>query len=144
MQDCLAPPNMEVIMTNAQILKALAEALQNPKFPRPTKGKGKHGRAKFTEAEKEAFKAQNDAECVKAFTKAGYRDVQPRVNVMTYGKRDASGKAVSGWLAQGRMVRKGEKAIKVGPFSLFHVTQTDPLVAETVVQPNAEAPTTVQ
>lgn len=127
------------------LLQALAEALQGtkPKTAKGRKGK-KGGRQKLTEAEKEAFKAENDAECVKAFTKAGYKDVQPRVNVMTYGKRDENGTPISGWLAQGRMVRKGEKAIKVGPFSLFHVDQTDPLVTETVIRPNAEAPATVQ
>lgn len=46
------------------------------------KGKKKGGRDKLTDAEKAEFIAKNDAECVAVFTKAGYKDVQPRVNVM--------------------------------------------------------------
>ena len=57
------------------------------------------------------------------FAAAGIADVKPRVNVLTYNK----------WIAAGRLVRKGEKAVKVGPFALFHVSQTDPLPVGSVV-----------
>lgn len=118
-----------------QPLKAGAKTAKKGK----SKTKKKGGREKLTDAEKAVFIAQNDAGCVAAFTKAGYKDVQPRVNVMTYKK----------FIASGRMVRKGEKATRVGPFNLFHVDQTDPLPVEqkgapTVPAANAEAPATVQ
>ena len=74
-------------------------------------------------------KAANDAECVRVFSKAGYEDVQPRVNVLTYGKVKPDG-SVTGWLGKGRKVRAGEKAQEVGPFRLFHIDQTDPIKPE--------------
>lgn len=131
-------------MTQAQAMAtAIAQLLAGQQTP-TKKGKGKNGkkkggREKLTDAEKAAFIAKNDAECVAVFTKAGYKDVQPRVNVMTYKKH----------IAAGRMVRKGEKATYIGPFALFHSEQCDPLPVEgktptPPVQPNAEAPTTVQ
>lgn len=74
-------------------------------------------------------KSDNDAECVRVFEAAGYDDVQPRVNVLTYGKVKPDG-TITGWLAKGRRVRKGEKALQVGPFQLFHESQTDPIEAD--------------
>lgn len=41
--------------------------------------------------------------------------VEPRVNVFTY----------KAWLSLGRQVRRGEKSVKAGGFSVFHVSQTD-------------------
>lgn len=79
-----------------------------------------------------ARKASNDAECVKVFEAAGYKDVQPRVNVLTYGKVKPDG-TVTGWLAKGRKVKAGEKAHSVGPFKLFHVDQTEPLEIKAAV-----------
>lgn len=113
---------------------------------KPKKGKkAKGGRQKMSDAEKALFIAQNDAECVKVFTKAGYKDVKPRVNVLTYGKVKEDG-TKTGWLGQGRIVRKGERSLRVGPFNLFHISQTQELVEGQVVPPaaNAEAPQTVQ
>ena len=71
----------------------------------------------------------NDAECIKVFTAAGYKDVQPRVNVLTYGKVKPDGK-ITGWLGVGRKVKAGETGHRVGPFVLFHIDQTDPLKAD--------------
>lgn len=119
-------------MTEAQTATAIAQAVAaalgmkglnraNPK--RKTKGKKAKGREKLSETEKAVFMAQNDAKCIAAFAKAGITDVKPRVNVLTYNK----------WVEQGRMVRKGEKSVKVGPFALFHESQTDaiPVAANT-------------
>jgi hypothetical protein len=63
------------------------------------------------------------AAVVRAFKKAGYGDVQPRVDVQTYNR----------WLAAGLKVRVGEKSVKVGTLRLFHVSQ-----CEAYVQPKAE------
>ena len=113
---------------NTQAVNALLEILGG-KAPvarssrKPRKSKKARGRETLTDAEKQAYAAQNDAACVAAFTKAGYKDVQPRVNVLTYGKVKDDG-SKTGWLAKGRMVKKGSKAVRVGPFALFHIDQT--------------------
>lgn len=77
--------------------------------------KTRQAKAPKDEAAIEASRQKNNALVVEAFTKAGYADVQPRVNVLTYDK----------WLEKGRRVRKGEKSIRVGNFALFHLDQTD-------------------
>lgn len=61
--------------------------------------------------------AKMEALTLKAFKKAGFTDVQPRVNTLTYNK----------WLEQGRIVKEGEKAIKAKNLRLFHVSQTRPV-----------------
>src|SRR5271166_3009745 len=101
------------------IAEAVAKALANMKAPKqgnkqPKQAKQK-GRAKLTDAQKVEFIAKNDAECIKKFTKAGFKDVQPRVNVLTFKR----------WVELGRVVKKGEKSTKVGPFRLFHLAQTE-------------------
>jgi translation elongation factor EF-G len=66
--------------------------------------------------EKQADKASEmDRLCMQAFKKAGYGDVQPRVNVLTY----------SLWVQAGRKVKPGEKSIKVKSLRLFHINQTE-------------------
>jgi len=52
---------------------------------------------------------------VKAFKRAGFGEVQPRVDVMTYNK----------WLASGHKVKPGEKATKIKQFRLFHKSQVE-------------------
>lgn len=61
------------------------------------------------------------AATIRAFKKAGYGDVTPRVDVMTYNR----------WLAAGRKVIPGQKSIKVGTLRLFHISQTEPVEAQT-------------
>jgi len=112
-------------MTQAQLANAVATAVAAALAGKGAKSQTRRGKTKtkkakgrgekLTEAEKATFMAQNDAKCVTAFEKAGHKDVKPRVNVLTYNK----------WVEQGRMVRKGEKSVKVGPFALFHIDQTD-------------------
>lgn len=119
-----APQTRSQIMAQTDMQKLLAalQAVGIAVGPQPTKtrkGKSKKAKGKLSDADRAAYMAKNDAECVAAFTKAGYKDVQPRINVLTYDK----------WVQSGRLVRKGEKSVKVGPFSLFHLTQTDPIAA---------------
>jgi hypothetical protein len=61
----------------------------------------------------------NDLETltVRAFKRAGYSDIKPRENVMTYNR----------WIAAGRKVKAGEKAVRVRNLRLFFITQTEPL-----------------
>lgn len=103
-------------------LAGLLAAMAQPK-------KGKKAKAEdLTDEQKAARKvermAANDAECIKVFTAAGFKDVRPRVNVLTYGKVKEDG-TKTGWLDQGRKVKKGEKSHRVGNFNLFHIDQTE-------------------
>jgi hypothetical protein len=101
-----------------KLAEALATVLSGdkPKKTRTKKAKGTgKGRVKLTDEQRAAFMAQNDTECVKVFTAAGYSDVKPRENVLTYKR----------WLEKGRIVKKGEKSHRVGSFNLFHFNQTD-------------------
>ena len=112
----------------AAIAQAVAMAIASMNQPKgatkakskgkPVKGsKKKPGREKLTDAEKAVFAAKNDADCITAFQAAGHKNVQPRINVLTYKK----------WLEKGRRVKKGEKSVAVGPFRLFHENQTSPV-----------------
>lgn len=114
---------MTQIQELVEALKALGitpgNRPQKAKGGRKVKAKGR-GRQKLTEAEKAVFMARNDAECVATFEAAGYKDVRPRETVLTYDK----------WIElKARRVRKGEKGLRVGPFNLFHESQTELLTA---------------
>src|SRR5437868_6306724 len=61
-------------------------------------------------------KHETDIAVCRAFKKAGYGDVTPRVDVQTYNR----------WLAAGLKVRPGEKSTKVKQFRLFHKKQVEP------------------
>lgn len=103
------------------IAEGVAAAMATEKITK--KARGKPGAKPKTDEEKAKARAKTDVEAVKVFEKAGYKDVQPRVNVRTYQK----------WLEAGRRVRKGEKSTKVGSFPLFHIDQTDEIKAEGTV-----------
>ena len=66
---------------------------------------------------------------VKAFKRAGFGEVQPRVDVMTYNK----------WLASGHKVKPGEKATKVRQFRLFHRSQVEAVEVPSKAEMQAEA-----
>lgn len=110
-------------MDQADLMKLLQGLLAQQKAPAKSKGKRKGKkqsvRGKLTDAEKAVFMAKNDSDAVAAFTAAGYKDVKPRENVLTYGK----------WAEKGRLVKRGQKAIRVNQFNLFHVDQTEPAPA---------------
>ncbi len=96
----------------AQVLEALASQGSKRKSK---KAQSATPRPKLTEEQKAINRAKSDVAAAAAFTAKGYKDVQPRVNVLTYDK----------WIENGRRVRKGEKSTKVGAFALFHKEQTD-------------------
>ncbi len=54
---------------------------------------------------------------VKAFRRAGFGEVKPRVDTLTYGK----------WVEQGFKAKAGEHAIKVRNLRLFHRSQVEPI-----------------
>lgn len=130
-------------MTNAQLSKlasnpeamAILAMLLGGKAGRKTRSdkgftKSAVQAAQTTDERKAAFAVAT----VKAFEKAGYRDVQPKVNVWNYGKFADGDKPATGWIAQGRKVRPGEKAVYVKApgmrgkgMPLFHVSQTEEL-----------------
>ncbi len=116
----------KVTVSKAELAEAIAQAVQLAMAAQPTKkAKGKAKTAKpgkepLTEEQKQAKRGLLDAATVANFKAKGYVDVQPRVNVKTYNK----------WVESGRRVRKGEKATICGSFPLFHVAQTEPLLAE--------------
>src|SRR3954468_12004353 len=58
---------------------------------------------------------KTDVAVVRAFKKAGYGSVTPRVDVMTYNR----------WVAEGYKVKTGEKSVKVKQFRLFHKKQVE-------------------
>lgn len=109
-------------LNQADIVKAVqailaGQAVKKQAKPKPRKGK-KAGRKPLTDAEKAVFMARNDADCVAEFAKRGFK-VVPRETALTYGK----------WAEKGRIVKKGEKAVRVGPFNLFAYEQTEPAPA---------------
>ncbi len=58
--------------------------------------------------------ADNDTLAIKIFTKAGFTDIQPRVNLLTFRK----------WVELGRRPIEKSKALKVNNLRLWHITQT--------------------
>lgn len=139
--------------TNAQQIAAIVAqvmAMNGGKAPRKQRSdKGFTKQAVADALSTDERRAQFEANVVKAFTKAGYKDIQPRVNVLTYGKVKEDG-TITGWLGQGRRVKKGEHAIfvKTGNrgkgMPLFHISQTEPTpanaekAAEEVAKPPVE------
>lgn len=101
----------------AMIAQAVAAALPQ-KGVKKAKGDKKPGRKPLTDEQKAANRAKTDLAAVTNFTAKGYKDVQPRINVMTYNK----------WIENGRRVKKGEKATICGSFALFHKDQCEPIV----------------
>ena len=100
------------------VLKALAQVLgvmpASAKISRKTKAAAKAIHTPFDS------QAAIDREC----KRRGF--VAPGVaheNVLTYGKQTAAG--TTGWLAKGRRVKTGEKALKIGTLRLFHEEQTE-------------------
>lgn len=56
-----------------------------------------------------------DIAVCRAFKKAGFGEVKPREDVMTYNR----------WMANGYKVKTGEKSVKVKQFRLFHKSQVE-------------------
>mgnify|MGYP003652954092 FL=1 len=101
-----------------KLLAALLAALTAAN--KPTMGKkGASSGIKRNPKFKAKAKPDTTALCIAAFEAKGFKDVQPKVNVMTY----------KAWVAKGRRVVPGQKGTKVGPFTLFHKDQTAVITA---------------
>jgi hypothetical protein len=110
-----------VSVTKEDLAAMLAQAVAAALASKPKKAKGeKTARKPLTEEQKAERRSKVDEQTLVAFKAKGYKDVQPRVNVMTYDK----------WIENGRRVRKGEKSVKCGSWPLFHLEQTDPIVTQ--------------
>lgn len=103
----------------AMIAQAVAAAMPQ-KGSKKAKGDKKPGRKPLTDEQKAANRAKTDLATVTNFTAKGFKDVQPRVNVMTYNK----------WIENGRRVKKGEKSTICGSFALFHYSQTEAIATQ--------------
>lgn len=113
--------NETVSVTKDDLAAMLAQAVAAALAAKPKKAKGeKTARKPLTEEQKAERRAKVDEATLVAFKAKGYKDVQPRVNVMTYDK----------WIENGRRVRKGEKSVKCGSWPLFHLDQTDPIATQ--------------
>jgi hypothetical protein len=64
--------------------------------------------------------AKNELQTIRVFKKAGFKDIQPRINVLTFNR----------WIEAGRRPTEGSKSLKVAGLRLFHLSQTRPLTAE--------------
>lgn len=117
-------------MNDLSKLTAALEAVLAALSPKTTMGqKGRSSGKKRNPAyKKKAAKPDTTALAIAAFEAKGFTDVQPKVNVLTY----------NGWITKGRKVKVGEKGTKVGPFTLFHVSQTEGL-AEAAAQAELKA-----
>lgn len=63
---------------------------------------------------------RNQIDTVKAFKKAGFGNVTPHVDVLTFNK----------WMAQGLRPIPGSKSLRVANLRLFHRSQCEPVTAE--------------
>jgi uncharacterized protein YqgV (UPF0045/DUF77 family) len=92
----------------AMIAKAVAAALSNGvKEAKPVANTLVDGK---TERQLQLVVQAN-----RAFKKAGFKDAVAHENVKTFNR----------WMAEGRKVKAGERAIKVKNLRLFHVSQTE-------------------
>ena len=63
--------------------------------------------------------AENEAKTIKAFAKAGFGKVTPRVDVKTFNL----------WRADGLRPKEGSKSLKINNLRLFHRSQLRPMTA---------------
>lgn len=108
-------------MTQAQTAALIKALAQMGVFPQVKGANGtKRTKADMLAAKDRAIKA--------TFTKRGIKDVvlmdrndpAKDFNVRPYGRQNEDG-SFSGWLGQGRKVKKGEKSVR----GLFHISQTE-------------------
>jgi hypothetical protein len=68
---------------------------------------------------KSSKSAENEAKTIKAFAKAGFGKVAPRVDVKTFNL----------WKADGLRPKEGTRSIKINNLRLFHRSQLRPMTA---------------
>ena len=100
-------------LLNQTIAAAVAAALDSRKKAKKADAP-KKGRKPLTDEQKAENRAKTEALTIAAFAAKGYKNVKPRIDVMTYDK----------WIEAGRRVNKGEKSTKCGSWPLFHRDQT--------------------
>lgn len=113
-------------MTNVQLAKLLANV--DPAVLGQLLGTKAVKQPKRTKAE---MLANKDKAIRSAFTKRGIKDVvlmdradpAKPFNVRPFGRQANDDGPATGWIGQGRIVKKGEKSVR----GLFHVSQTEPL-----------------
>jgi hypothetical protein len=71
---------------------------------------------------------RNEDACIRAFARAGFGNVTPHVDVLTFNK----------WLDQGYRVKKGEQSVAVKSLRLFHKSQVEKVSAEELAQLRAK------
>src|ERR1700733_4457095 len=71
---------------------------------------------------------KNEVATAKAFKKAGFKDIQPHKNIMTFNR----------WIAAGFRVMEGQKGIRVKGMNLFHRDQVRALTLEEKQALNAQ------
>lgn len=98
--EALASLLAEVASQKQEIAKLYAELTSKPAKP-AANGKS----------------AENEWKTIKAFKKAGFKDVRPRENVLTFQK----------WVEVGRRPIEGSHSLKINNLRLFHIDQTRPL-----------------
>jgi hypothetical protein len=96
-------------LTKDALRSLISELLQEAITANP----GSIAKTMLPKAERQ--KVDTEALAVKAFRRAGFGDVKPNVDVLTFNR----------WLIAGRRVKKGEHSIKVGGLRLFHTSQTE-------------------
>lgn len=96
----------------AELLQAMADQQQ----AKPANGKSD-------------VSAKNDLAVLRVFKKAGYQDVKPRQNVLTFNR----------WLELGRRPSEGSKSLKINGLRLFHLSQTRPLTKEEIAGAKAKS-----
>lgn len=109
-------------MTNAEI-KRIAEIVALVMTQQAGKPVKQAAIRKAGQAMKQALpaadrKAAFRDKVLSTFKKAGFADVSPMENVLTYKR----------WTAKGMKAKPGQKAIKVDGVPLFHITQCEPMI----------------
>jgi hypothetical protein len=66
--------------------------------------------------------AKNDLACIRVFKRAGFKDLQPRINILTFPK----------WIEHGYRPVEKSKALKVNNLRLWHVSQVRPLTKDEI------------
>jgi hypothetical protein len=77
---------------------------------------------------------KNEIKTVRAFKKAGFGNVKPHEDVLTFNR----------WIAKGFRPAEGSKSVKVGNLRLFHKSQVRQITAEEKMELNARNKEAIQ
>lgn len=87
---------------------------------------------KSTSSDRTERQVRTDTAIVRAFKKLGYKDSQIKLidRLDPASEKTATILTYNRWIAQGRKVKTGERAVKVKNLRFFHKDQTEALSAE--------------